>query len=245
MKQPMIGITGNLFVVDNAQNFNGMMRSFCNQDYIDFVINSHAVPVVLPSAERYDTTMVEDMVSRMDGILLSGGYDITPSLYGEPAQEHQDYSMSCIDEFYMEVIRCAELFHKPVFAICKGLQALNAAYGGTLYQDLSSQKEGVLQHRQKARRQDAVHKITVERNSFLGSCLTEPEIWVNSHHHQAIKVLAPGFRITALSPDGVIEGIEKADGAPIIGVQWHPEMMAVNGNETQQQLFTKFLETFL
>lgn len=242
MRRPLIGITGNLSVVEGEEKFNGMKRTFSNQDYVDFVNDNHAVPVILPAAEKYETETVEQMVQVLDGIMLAGGYDITPSLYGEDACEYQGYSMSCIDEFYRDVILLARRYKKPVFGICKGMQAINAVYGGTLYQDLSSQRRDTIQHQQSARRQDAVHRIKIKDSSFLSECISKEEIWVNSHHHQAVKDLAPGFRVTAYALDGVIEGMERFDEAPVIGVQWHPEMMAAGGNTEQLRIFEKFLE---
>lgn len=240
MDNPIIGITGNLCVVDNDAHFNGMKRSFLNQDYLDLVSKSGAVPVILPVTDPSRKALTEQMVRHVDAVLLSGGYDISPSFYGEEALPHLGYSMKIIDSFYFDVIRFAEQYQKPVFGICKGMQALNVFYGGTLYQDISSQKPGGLQHCQAASYQEESHKAALEPDSFLFSSFGETQIWVNSHHHQAVRIPAPGFRITARASDGIAEGMERMDGVPLIGVQWHPEMMAGGGSQEQQKLFGDF-----
>ena len=240
MKHPVVGITGNLCIVDNDEHFNGMKRSFTNQDYIDFVANSDAIPIILPVLPS-SFTLTEELIQKVDVILLSGGYDISPSLYQEDALPVFNYSIKIIDLFYLNIIHLADKYKKPLFGICKGMQAMNVAYGGTLYQDLDSQINHCLQHRQNAFYQDETHKVHLRENSFLYSCFKQTDILCNSYHHQAIKKVANDFHVVATASDGVIEGIERTAGVPMVGVQWHPEMLASGGNLAHQNLFSSFL----
>lgn len=153
----------------------------------------------------------------------------------------QGFTMSEVDRFFLAVIQAGDELSIPIFGICKGMQAINVAFGGTLCQDIGSQMKHCLQHMQKAPRYDPTHKISVEKASFLESVLGN-EAMVNSFHHQSIKAVAPGFYTTASADDGVIEGIERTEGSFICGVQWHPEMMAKHENKVMIQLFQAFAD---
>ncbi len=131
----------------------------------------------------------------------------------------------------------------PVLGICRGIQVLNVAAGGTLYQDIESQVSGAMQHRYEDVDywKHRAHEITVEPDSRLCALLDSRKMSVNSYHHQAVKRVAPGFRVTAQASDGVIEGIERIDGHFVAGVQWHPEMLAAD-DPVQQALFDGFVD---
>lgn len=238
MKRPLIGITGNILIMEGGM-FPGFYRAYVNQDYIDSVLQCGGVPVILPVAQ--DPEIVKQQVEQVDGVILSGGYDIDPQLYAEDPIPKQGFNFRAVDDFYLTVIKESDRLCKPLLGICKGLQALNVAFGGTLYQDLVSQKEGALRHVQEAPRQNGTHKVRVEAGSFLASCLPS-ELTVNSYHHQAVRNVAKGFRVTATAADGVVEAMEKETGSFMVGVQWHPEMMSAFGNSTMNDLFKKFLE---
>lgn len=147
MKKPRIGIAANMEMVETGI-LPGIYRSYVNEDYIVSLEKAGCVPVMLPPVTGEEN--VKSQVECMDGVVLSGGYDIDPVLYGEQPLPRLGYVMSEVDRFYMEVIRAADELGKPVLGICKGIQALNVAFGGTLYQDLESQKPGVIKHVQQA-----------------------------------------------------------------------------------------------
>lgn len=234
MKKPVIGILGNLEVVGRSAGL-GMYRCFANQEYIEAVKAGGGIPFIIPITNELDKEALSELIQRVDGLVAQGGLDIASDLYGEEPCQKQGNFIRYLDETYLMAIKLADGFGKPVLGICKGMQAINVAYGGTLYQDLPSQKRGVLQHKQNIARSEAVHHIEVKEACFLGKCVGTGRSLVNSLHHQAVKSLAEGFKITAEAADGVVEAIEKEEGTPIIGVQWHPEAMAMAGSELQKR----------
>ena len=238
MKKPVIGIAGNILIMDSGKN-PGMYRSYVNHDYVISVRDAGGIPVILPISHREED--VETVLDCLDGILMSGGYDIDPELYGEEAIIEQGFTMREVDDSDLLLIKKAYEKKKPILGICKGHQSINVAFGGSLYQDLKVQRPGSIRHVQIGPGEDAAHMVTIHRQSFLHQCLGE-NVRVNTHHHQAIKKVAEGFWVTAQAKDGVIEAIEKKEGSFVAGVQWHPEMMAASGNRAMQNLFKKFIE---
>ncbi len=238
MKKPKIGIAANILIMDSGM-MPGIYRAYVNNDYVESLEKAGCIPVMLPVLS--DLEDVKAQVEGLDGIVLSGGWDIDPLLYGEQPLLQQGFTMSEVDRFYLSVIQAGDELSIPIFGICKGMQAINIAFGGTLCQDIGSQMKPCFQHMQQAPRYDATHKIGVEGGSFLESALGE-EAMVNSFHHQSIKAVASGFRVTASADDGVIEGIERINGSFICGVQWHPEMMAKYDNKIMLQLFQSFAD---
>lgn len=238
MKKPRIGIVANLLVVESGM-LPGIYRSYVNQDYIESLEKAGCIPVLLPVLTNLED--VQQQLEYLDGVVLSGGYDIDPLLYGEQPLPGQGFSMPEVDRYYMAVISAADKLGKPVFGICKGLQALNVAFGGTMYQDLGRQCPQALQHTQQAPRYAATHYVQVEPESFLAKVLPTKTL-VNSFHHQAIKDLAKEFCATAKADDGVIEGIERKHGTFMCGVQWHPEMMAKFDDAIMVALFKQFAQ---
>ena len=185
-------------------------------DYSASVYASGATPCVLPCTTNSEA--IAALLDCVDMLLLAGGEDVEPVRFGEtPAPKLGKVNLRR-DAWEFALVAEARKRRMPIFGICRGCQVLNVAFGGTLWQDLQSQKEGALVHRLKGQ-----HAIAVEKGSYLAE-LTGEACSVNSRHHQAVKDVAKGFRVTALSPDGVVEAIEGAD-YPAVGVQFHPEMM--------------------
>lgn len=238
MKKPKIGIVSNILIMDTGI-MPGLYRSYVNHDYVESLEKAGCIPVLLPVISNLEDA--KEQIAWLDGILLSGGYDIDPALYDEQPSPALGFTMLEVDRYYMAAIHAADQLGIPIFGICKGIQAINIAFGGTVYQDMYSEKTGCLQHVQKAPRYNPTHRIVTEQDSFLGKVLGE-EVTVNSFHHQSVKKVAEGFRVTAKASDGIVEAIEREKGSFICGVQWHPEMMAKFNDEVMLGLFRAFAD---
>ncbi len=217
--RPVIGLAGaKMFLPGNTLE----PFFYLAQSYVDGVAKAQGIPFILPlmngSAAPY-----EEMVRSVDGIILTGGDDPAPHLYREPPLPglgEVDYERDLAE---LKLINACVKWKKPVFGVCRGIQILNVALGGTLFQDISTQIPGAYQHKQIGSRRYGCHHVKLEAG-FIYDTLGKTEILVNSSHHQSIKDVAPGLRVTASSADGVIEAVE-SDDQLIIGVQWHPERM--------------------
>ncbi len=216
MRKPIIGISCGQVLV-GSERINSVDSS-----YIEAITAVGGVPILLPVLDEENTIRMIDII---DGLLLNGGYDIDPYLYGEePLKELGKVDVS---RDLAEKTLILESIERdiPILAICRGIQILNVATGGTLYQDISTQMNTSLKHRQDTIGSTVTHKIKIEKGTKLFDIFGQEELRVNSYHHQAVKDLAPGFRISARSSDGLIEGIESDNNSFIIGIQCHPERL--------------------
>jgi putative glutamine amidotransferase len=196
-----------------------------------------------------DSSMrVEDALADVQGLLLTGGDDVAPSRYGESPHATIVEAEPGRDEFEIDLIAAARKRNLPIFAICRGIQVLNVASGGTLVQDIPSQVHGALPHSLPAPPHEAyelAHEVWLDKDTLLTRLMRErlsdaDSCEVNSRHHQAVKELAPGLRVSATAPDGVIEAIEDPEARFCLGVQWHPENFWRTGEF--RPLFEGFLE---
>lgn len=236
MKKPKIGIVANR-LVSTGNPLSGMYRASVNNAYVESLEKAGCIPVMLPVILDHED--VADQIAGLSGIILSGGYDVDPMLYGEQPLPFLQITIREVDEYNIAVIHEADRQGIPVLGICKGIQVLNVAFGGTLYQDVKEQRENSLKHMQEAPGYNPSHLVTIERDSFLGSILPG-RAKVNSFHHQSVKKPGEGLRVVASADDGVTEAIEKHEGTFMCGVQWHPEMMAAFNNEEMLGLFKGF-----
>ncbi|MGZ3633765.1 MAG: gamma-glutamyl-gamma-aminobutyrate hydrolase family protein, partial [Parachlamydiaceae bacterium] len=197
------------------------------------------VPIMLPPLT--DEVDLERQLDVLDVLVISGGEDVDPIHYGEEPSPLLGELSAERDIFELQLVRLAYERNIPMFGICRGLQVMNVAFGGSLYQDVS-QLEDPISHLQNTPRHQVSHHIVVDETSLLHYIFQKKEIHINSFHHQGIKQLAPILCANCFSTDGLIEGIEgiDQDRAPLIGVQWHPEMMAVAGNQDMLKLFHYF-----
>ncbi|HUX39103.1 MAG TPA: gamma-glutamyl-gamma-aminobutyrate hydrolase family protein [Rectinemataceae bacterium] len=221
-RPPIIGILSGIQLAETGP-FPGMERSGVSQDYVSAIEAAGAVPLLVPVVGK--EASVRRQIEAVDALLLSGGYDPNPLLYGENPNRRIDFIFPEIDEHQLRAVRVADELGKPMLGICRGLQILNVAFGGTLYQDLSLIPNSYIQHFQKSRKHTPGHEVSIVKDSLLAGIFEASTILINSFHHLAIKDCAPGFVVGAYAPDGVIEGIERRGGSPILAVQWHPEMM--------------------
>lgn len=236
-KRPIIGISSNILVMEGGM-FPGILRDYVNRDYVESVINCGAIPVIIPVNTEKDA--LRAILSMVDGVILSGGWDINPLYYGEDPIWEQGFSFPLVDEFCLELIHQADDAGVPMWGICKGHQAINIAFGGTLYQDLQRQQPESGKHMSSAPRQYPAHKVQLDTSISMLNGLPST-LLVNSYHHQAIKKVADGFRVIAQAQDGVIEGIVREGNRTFaIGTQWHPEMMARYHHTEMMSLFENF-----
>ncbi|MFZ5591514.1 MAG: gamma-glutamyl-gamma-aminobutyrate hydrolase family protein [Bacillota bacterium] len=190
--------------------------------YAAAVYRAGGLPVALLPG---DAGAAEELIKRLDGIILAGGVDVDPVHWGEEPQAGCGEIVPAADTFELALARCSLQWGKPLLGICRGMQILNVAAGGSLYQDINTQLTGVLKHSQQAPRSYATHRIFLAEGTLLGRLLGCRELRVNSFHHQAVRRLAEGFQVTARAADGVIEALEHPALPFVIGVQFHPEAM--------------------
>lgn len=185
---------------------------------------------------------VKALIEQCHGLVLTGGEDVDPSRYGEDPLPELGMVNPARDEMEMTALGLALEHRIPVLGICRGCQVLNVYFGGTLYQDLDTQRPGELRHRQSEPWGLRTHHVTVEPDSRLSRLLELEEMLINSYHHQAIKDVAPGLVVVAKAADGLIEAVESTSGEWIIGVQWHPERHEATAPETDpdRMLFEGF-----
>lgn len=190
-------------------------------DYVESVRAAGGDPIVLDNSD-----MPADVLQRVDGILLTGGADVDPALYGQPKHASTDID-AARDAFEVPLSRAALAADVPLFAICRGVQVLNVAAGGTLVQDIPTEAPTTIEHSVTQQRDALAHDVRVAPGTRLASLLHESEspetCSVNSRHHQAVGRVAPSFVVSAVSPDGIIEAIERPSASFCLGVQWHPE----------------------
>jgi len=168
-----------------------------------------------------------ELLDRLDGLMIPGGADVDPSFYGETAAPDVEESDRPRDNLEMALIRAAEKRRMSVFGICRGQQMVNVVHGGTLYQDIRTQTGSKLKHRSpKSQGRDYLsHEVDIEADSWFAETVHSKHLRVNSLHHQAVHGIGRGLRVTAVSPDGIIEGLETADRR-VVCVQCHPEELS-------------------
>ncbi len=210
-------------------------------DYVESVRRAGGEPRVLDPQQDQPATVAGEV----HGLLLTGGVDVDPARYG--AERHQ--TVTAVeperDAFEFALLHAAREAKLPVFGICRGLQVMNVAFGGTLVQDIEAEEAGMLPHTVPTPPCAIAHEVWISKGSRLWTLMQEKMVdadtcSVNSRHHQAIKHLAAGFEVTATAPDGVIEAIECPDATFCLGVQWHPENFWRTGEF--RPLFEGFIE---
>lgn len=236
--KPIIGIAANV-MLHPVEALKNTQVSYTPHDFVTGVCQSGGTPLILPVV---DHEHIPTYVAQIDGLILGGGQDISPNLYGEEPHPQLQETLPLRDAFEIALIQEVIKQKKPIFGICRGLQILNVVEGGTLYQDISSQATISVKHTQDTLPQFVEHSITTVENSIARRLLGEKSS-VNTLHHQAIKELAPSLRATAFSPDGLIEAIESHDDARFIfAVQWHPEILLQTKHQPSQNLFQAFVD---
>jgi putative glutamine amidotransferase len=185
--------------------------------------------------------VLRQMTAGLDGLLISGGdFDIHPSFYGEKPIAGLGKIKHERTQFELELARCALTRDLPMLGICGGAQAINVALGGSLYQDIATQNPNAGEHQKSKKKETGGHRIRIEIGTCLRQIIKRRTLEVNTTHHQAVKALGKGLIINATAEDGVIEGIESARHSFVLGLQWHPEVLAFRYGH-QQRIFTFFV----
>ena len=225
-KAPVIGLTGNF------RDFDCTLA----EGYYQSILKAGGTPLIIPPYD--DTDALINTLDYVDGILLTGGADINPLFLGEEPVKELHGINPRRDRQELLLTQLAADRQIPILGICRGIQTMNAAFGGPLYQDIHSQMAGVrIKHDQDLDRSYASHTVDIEKDTLLHQLFGTDTIAVNSFHHQAVKEAAPGFRVCAYAPDGVIEAIESTEYKSMLGVQWHPECFILKGDECMMPLF--------
>jgi putative glutamine amidotransferase len=222
LPRPLIGITGTRHVIASNSAAPGLMGLVSGDDYAQGVERAGGLPVVIPYIESED--VLDDLANRLDGLLLAGGEDVNPELWGSEPLRGLGQVIPERDALERVLILRMLEQNKPILGICRGIQMLNVALGGSLYQDIVREWRGVIQHRQQARRDHLSHSVRIVPDSRLFQLVGHrSELRCNSFHHQAVKELGKDLVAVAWDQEGLVEAIEHTKHDFVLGVQWHPE----------------------
>lgn len=236
MKKPIIGITSNIEEELDLQNYD---RTTVCIDYTKAVVAAGGIPIIIPITGNLE--VIKEQLSIIDGLILSGGEDITPTIYGEDfklgikrvSPQRDKHEIMVFNEFLKT--------KKPMLGICRGMQLMNVCLKGSLFQDLKYSKEELIQHVQDFYPDLATHEINIKEGNLLYE-LFGKRVWTNSFHHQAVDRLGEGLEIIARANDNIVEAIYMKEHPFFYGVQWHPEMMTARGNIEMKKIFDIFIE---
>lgn len=207
--------------------------------YVTALESAGLIPLIVPplSSDRAAASVLDSV----SGLVLTGGEDVDPARYGEARDKKVRSVNPARDATEAALVEEAKARGMPVLAICRGIQILNVALGGTLVQDIASQCETDISHDEDGPRDSRSHEITIEPGSLIAKAIGTERCTVNSFHHQSVKRVAEGMRVTARSPDGIIEGLESTDRDWwVMAVQWHPEEMTDSAEPWDRGLFNAF-----
>jgi putative glutamine amidotransferase len=223
VRSPVIGITAG--IVTEQQDYGLMHRHRVSADYSQAVIDAGGIPIILPPQDG----TIDQILELVDGLIFSGGADIDPARYGNVEIHPATYDISeARDQFELELMRAAVQRNVPTLCICRGIQVLNVALGGTLVQHIGDQVESPLTHRQHEAGYlgtESSHHVTFIEESLAAKVFGTHVVPVNSLHHQSLATPAVAIRVEGVSSDGVIEAVSVPTCHFILGVQWHPELL--------------------
>lgn len=213
-EKPIIGV---MPLWDEEKNSIWMIPGYMNG-----IIESGGLPIILPLTD--DETILNQAIEICDGFLFTGGQDVSPELYGENAKYDDIIPCSMRDRMEKYILDKSIELNKPVLGICRGIQFINAALGGTLYQDIPTETNSEIEHHQTPPYDTPVHEVVIETDSPLFTLSQTKNLAVNSYHHQGIKDLSPKLKCMARATDGLIEAVYMPDQKFVWAVQWHPEL---------------------
>jgi putative glutamine amidotransferase len=228
---PRIAITGVV------RNWDAADRTGVNAAYVEAVLAAGAVPLIL--SPLMSPSLAGGALEAVDGLLLTGGEDLDPAWYGAEPSPHLSPPSRERDLFELALFAVARQREMPILGICRGIQLINVGMGGTLYQDLPTERAGSVNHRPDGPRDSRTHRVILEAQSRAAEALGASSVVVNSSHHQAIKDLATGLVATGWTDDRLIEAVETPGSTPwLLAVQWHPEEMHRDRQAPERGLFT-------
>ena len=231
MRKPIVGV---MPLWDDEKESLWMLPG-----YFDGITVNGGIPIMLPLTEDKDD--LEQAAELCDGFLFTGGHDVSPDIYGEKPLEGKVSSNRRRDVMELFVLRKALESDKPVLGICRGIQFINVAFGGSLYQDIPTQYSSKTDHHQSAPYDVPIHSVNIVKDSPLYDCLRKEKLEVNSYHHQAVKDIAPKLKAMAISEDGLIEALYSPDYRFLWAVQWHPEFSFQSDNNSMN-IFNAFID---
>lgn len=237
MKKPLIGITCDYIISDKGTSI-GQERYFTSKEFVEAVLESGGVPVLIPIMNKEEDSLA--VMDSLDGIILSGGFDVNPIYYGEEPTKYVGFTYTPRDLFELFIVKAAIEKDMPILGISRGQQIMTVAFGGKLYQDISKNESSYINHIQNASIYDIGHYIDIKPDTKLYKIFGTDRLLVNSFHHQAAISAPANFVVSATSSDGIIEAIEHKT-KPIMSVQWHPEIM-VKKHPIMLRIFEEFIK---
>jgi len=248
MKPPVIGILGTRTPSPQDSPFIRLERDSTNNAYLGSIEAAGGVPILLPVVENLSESLIAAQLAVCDGVLIPGGKDIDPALYGQKPSPLLGLTHRHSDLYHLKALELAKRAKLPILGICRGVQLLTVGHGGTLWQDVSLSplpSDAVrVPHSHRDSYEQASHSVHLTAGTKLSSIFSNAsELQVNSLHHQSVHSLGAGLRISAIAPDGIIEGLENDNegGSWIVGVQWHPEVMVGSTGNPMLALFKEFI----
>lgn len=231
--------------VDRVAGSHARPAVFLYTSYIDVLEQIGLTPVLITPA--HSAASIDALVDTCCGLVLSGGEDVEPARYGEEPSPALGAVEPTRDEMELRAVSCGLRREMPILGICRGLQLLNVYFGGTLYQDLATERPGELLHEQTEPWGRRSHGATVDPDSLLHGIVGQERLRINSFHHQAIRDLAAGLRVSARADDGLVEAIEHLELPWVLGVQWHPERneAAASSSDPDRRIFLGFRDAVL
>lgn len=221
--RPIIAIVADV-IEDPSVNTKPNTVDISPTMFKDTLLAAGGLPIVVPYPSQLSLIpeMVQAYLPLFDGLILPGGPDVDPTLYGEEPSQEIGPANPPLDQFELALIRATYAANKPMFGLCRGSHILNVAFGGTLYQDLATQKKAAIRHLQRTSGEYPTHHVSIVPQSRLHPLLGD-RAYVNSRHHQATRRLGNGLRLAAQANDGTIEAFESSENDLVLGLQWHPE----------------------
>ncbi|ANU27313.1 gamma-glutamyl-gamma-aminobutyrate hydrolase family protein [Planococcus versutus] len=230
--KPVIGITASLEL--GRDNYGIELAD------TQAILAAGGLPIMLPHLAEED---IAGIAERIDGLFLAGGYDVDPTLFNEEPHPNLGVIIPSRDAFELALAKKVMTLNKPILGVCRGAQILNIAVGGDMYQDIPTQASGsLLQHQQKAPRFHASHFVDITEGSLLQRLTNSTRIKVNSRHHQANRLVPAPLIISGISSDGIVEAVECRQQSFVLGVQWHPENMAIAEDAASKGIFAGFIK---